>query len=181
MLEKRKIEEVLTYLEPGPVALVATSDCEKFNLMTITWTMASSFSQDLVITSGPWNMSFETILKTKECVVAIPPVSLLKTAVEIGMVSGRDVDTFRYFSLTPVKGEVVEAPLIRECLASIECTLTEHIERYGFLVLKARRLWVNPELSDRRICHAVSDGTFYADGERFDFRTLMEDKLPPGL
>ncbi len=181
MLEKRKIEEVLTYVEPGPVTLISTSDGGKCNLMTITWTMASSFSQDLVITSGPWNMSFETIIKTKECVVAIPPVSLLRTAVEIGMVSGRDVDKFKRFQLTPIKGEVVESPLIEECLASIECTLTEHIERYGFLVLKARRLWVNPALSDRRICHAVSDGTFYADGERFDFRSLMEDKLPPGL
>ncbi len=181
MLEKRKIEEVLTYIEPGPVTLVSTSDGKRNNLMTVTWTMASSFSQDLVITSGPWNLSFETILETRECVVAIPPASLLETAVGIGMVSGADVDKFERFSLTPVKGEVVSAPLVGECLASIECTLTEHIARYGFLVLKARRLWVNPDLEDRRICHAVSDGTFFADGERFDYRRLMEAKLPPGL
>lgn len=181
MLEKRRIEEVLTYIEPGPVVLVSTSDGKKNNLMTITWTMAASFSQDIVITTGPWNMSFQTILDTGECVVAIPPVSLLKTAVEIGMVSGADTDKFRLFHLTPVEGEVVKAPLVQECLASVECTLTEHIERYGFLVLKARRLWINSTISDRRICHAVADGRFYADGEMFDYRDIMEEKLPPGL
>ncbi len=35
--------------------------------------------------------------------------------------------------------------------------------------------------TDIRLLHAVGDGTFTADGERFDRRAAMRAKLPDGL
>ncbi len=175
------LEKALTYIEPGPVTLVTTADGGKNNVMTISWTTAIDFDGHIAIITGAWNKSFSTILKTGECVVCIPPAFLAETAVGIGMVSGADADKFERFGLTALPAKTVKAPLIGECMACLECKLVEYIESYGFLVLKVTRVVENENISDRRILHAVGDGTFYADGERYDLREKMKTKLPPGL
>lgn len=106
---------------------------------------------------------------------------MAETVVDIGMVSGEDTDKFRKFGLTALPAATVSAPLVKECLACLECEVENIVEPYGFVVMRVRRVWVNEEIADRRILHAVGDGTFCADGERFDLRKRMEAKLPPGL
>lgn len=180
MIEAR-IEEALTWIEPGPVTLIATRYGGRNNVMTISWTMAIDFDGHIVFTSGDWNYSFRAIRANRECVVCIPPASMAETVVDIGMVSGEDTDKFRKFALTALPAKTVSAPLVKECLACLECEVEDIVEPYGFVVMKVKRVWVNDEIEDRRILHAVGDGTFYADGERFDFRKRMEAKLPPGI
>ncbi len=180
-MKEVKKEKALTFIEPGPVVLVSTFDGKKNNIMTISWTMAIDFAQNIVITTGPWNHSFETILTTKECVVCIPTADMLETAVGIGMISGTEVDKFKKFGLTPLAAKYVQAPLIGECLACLECKLVEHIERYGFIILHVERVVINETSKDRRMIHAVGDGTFIIDGETINLREMMEEKLPPGL
>jgi len=48
--------------------------------------------------------------------------------------SGRDVNKFESFHLTPGKAERVSAPLIAECFANIECSVvdTRLVNRYNF-------------------------------------------------
>lgn len=175
------IQKALTFIEPGPVVLVTTADGDKKNVMTISWTMAIDFDQHIVLTTGRWNYSFEALMSTGECCVCIPPASMAKTAVGIGMVSGEDTDKFKKFNLTAVKGKIVKAPMIKECMACLECKVIDFIEKYGFVVLKVLRVVVNEDLEDRRILHAVGDGTFFADGEKIILRDEMKAKLPPKL
>jgi hypothetical protein len=40
---------------------------------------------------------------------------------------------------------------------------------------------VDPARKERRTIHAVGDGTFVADGRRYDRRKLMASKLPAGI
>ena len=180
-MKEVKIEEALTYIEPGPVTLITTFDGKRADVMTITWTMAADFDRHIVITTGDWNYSFSALRKYGECVVCIPNAAMAETAVAIGMVSGRDTDKFQKFPITPLPAEKVRPPLIKECLACIECKVEEIIEKYGFVVLKVLKVWVNEDISDRRMLHAVGDGTFFADGEKFVLRNQMKEKLPPGL
>jgi len=174
-------ERALTFIEPGPVVLVSTFDGKKNNVMTISWTMAIDFAQNIVITTGSWNYSFGTILATQECVICIPPANMLETVVRVGMVSGREVDKFKDFELTPLSAKYVKAPLIGECVACLECKVVEYIERYGFIILHVERVVVNETLKEYRMIHAVGDGTFVIDGEKANLRELMKEKLPPGL
>lgn len=58
---------------------------------------------------------------TKECVIAIPPLGLAPKIVEVGNCSGRDVDKFEAFGLTPVSARHVAPPLVAECFANLEC------------------------------------------------------------
>ena len=174
-------EKALTYIEPGPVVLVTTRDAERNNVMTISWTMAIDFEQHIVLTTGSWNHSFATMMDTGECVVCIPPASMLETAVRIGTVSGADVDKFEMFGLEALAAATVRAPLIAGCIACLECRVTDYIADYGFVVLHVTRVVEDPDCPDKRLIHAVGDGRFIADGETFDCRALMACKLPPGL
>lgn len=175
------VERALTYIEPGPVVLVTTSEGNRDNAMTISWTMAIDFDQHIVITTGGWNYSFGALMRTGECCVCIPPAEMARTVVGIGMVSGEDTDKFAQFGLTKVRAERVSAPLIGECMACLECRVVDYIEKYGFIVLKVLRVVENDEVADRRILHAVGDGMFFADGERINLREEMRGKLPPRL
>ena len=110
-------------LEPGPVVLVSTAGEGKPNIMTISWHMVLDFTPQFAFMTGTWNYSFEALMKNRECVIAIPTVDLAQKVVKIGACSGSDTDKFKKFELTPLKAKSVKAPLIKECLANIECHL----------------------------------------------------------
>ena len=179
MLKEYPLNRVFTLIEPGPALLVTTADGRRKNIMTITWSTAMSFSPTFGIVTGPWNCSFDTLMKTRECVVAIPGVDLIDKAIGVGTCSGADTDKFARFSLTPRKARTVGAPLVAECLYDLECRVADYVEDHGLVVLECLRAWENPDRAERRTFHAVGDGTFVADGERFDLRREMASKLPP--
>lgn len=175
------IEKAFMLLEPGPVILVTTNHNGKNNIMTISWHMVTDFTPKIALTTGPWNHSFQALMQTKECVLAIPTVDLKETVVNIGDCSGADVDKFEKFNLTPIEAESVQAPLIAECLACIECRVTDYIEAQDIFILQGLKAWMDSERTERRTFHANGDGTFVVDGETVNLRSLMEDKLPPGV
>jgi len=175
------IKKAFTLIEPGPVILVTTNDGKRNNIMTISWHMVNDFTPLIALTTGPWNHSFEALIKTKECVIAVPAVDLIEKVVRIGTVSGTEVDKFKEFGLTPLKAETVKAPLVAECLACLECHLIDFIEPYGILILEGKHAWIDRGRKECRTFHAVGDGTFVVDGETLDYRSLMEDKLPDGV
>jgi len=180
-LEELALGKVFTLIEQGPVLLVATKNGRRNNVMTITWSTVLDFAGNFAIVTGSWNHSYEALVKNRECVVAIPPATMLETAVDIGMCSGADTDKFRRFVLTAIKSREIKAPLIGECLANIECRVTDIIEKHGIFVLSAVKAWTNPAISDRRIAHAVGDGTFVIDGEHVNLRNRMAEKIPAGV
>jgi flavin reductase (DIM6/NTAB) family NADH-FMN oxidoreductase RutF len=180
-MKKLHLNKAFTLIEPGPVVLVTTTDGHKNNIMTITWTMVMDFTPRFAITTGPWNYSYAALCKTKQCVIAIPGVDLLDKVVGIGTCSGADIDKFDKFRLTSVKGRYVEAPLIKECLANIECVVVDIIGKHNIIVLDAVQAYTEPSRKEQRTLHAVGDGTFVVDGRRLDRKKMMKEKLPPGV
>jgi len=175
------LSKAFTLIEPGPVVLVTTHDGQRDNVMTITWTMALGFSASFAITTGPWNHSYAALQKTKECVIALPTVDMLDIAVGVGTCSGREVDKFEKFGLTHVQARHVRAPLIEQCLANIECQVTDIIEAHNIVVLQGVAVWFDSDRKEKRLLHAIGDGTFVADGRKFDRKKMMRSKLPNGL
>jgi flavin reductase (DIM6/NTAB) family NADH-FMN oxidoreductase RutF len=176
-----KPSRIFTLMEPGPVVLMATSDGKKNNVMTISWTMVVDFTPQFAITTGEWNYSFKALRKTGECVIAIPTVDMLDKVVGIGTCSGADTDKFSKFKLTPLPAKVVKAPLIKECMANIECKVVDIIRRHNIVVLEAVAAHFDPGRKETRTVHAVGDGTFIVDGRRLDRRKLMTSKVPVGM
>lgn len=96
--------------------------------------------------------------------LAVPTIDLMEKAVSIGDCSGTKVDKFKKFGLTPLPARDVKAPLISECLACIECRVTDYLEPQSIFVLDGRRAWIDNERKERRTFHASGDGTFVVDG-----------------
>jgi len=175
------LSRAFTLIEPGPVVLVTTQDEGRANIMTISWSMVLDFQPLFAIATGAWNHSYEALRRTRECVIAIPGADLLDTVVGIGTCSGSDTEKFSAFNLTPLPATRVAAPLIGECLANIECRVIDIIEAHNIVVLEGIAVHRNASRSEQRTLHAVGDGTFVADGDRFDRKKAMRSKLPEGL
>jgi flavin reductase (DIM6/NTAB) family NADH-FMN oxidoreductase RutF len=172
------LEKAFLYIEPGPVVLITTFDGNKNNIMTISWTMVKDFDAQFLFLTGSWNYSYNALIKNKECVIAIPTMELAKTVVKIGSCSGIDTDKFEKFKMTPLKAEKIKAPLIKECYVNIECKITDYIERHNIFVVKGVNAWRDSGKKEKRLIHAIGDGTFVGDGEKLNYRRLMKDKLP---
>jgi flavin reductase (DIM6/NTAB) family NADH-FMN oxidoreductase RutF len=163
------------------VVLVTTRDGKKDNIMTISWTMVVDFTPIFAITTGEWNHSFAALRKNRECVIAIPTIDMLDELVGIGTCSGSDTDKFAKFRLTPERGKIVRPPLIKECLANIECRVIEIVKRHNIVVLEAVAACIDKARKEKRTVHAVGDGTFIVDGRRIDRRKAMASKIPRGV
>jgi flavin reductase (DIM6/NTAB) family NADH-FMN oxidoreductase RutF len=180
-MRQLKLNRAFKLIEPGPVVLVTTHDGRKNNVMTISWTMVVDFTPVFAITTGEWNYSFAALRKHRECVIAVPTVDLLDEVVGIGTCSGAATDKFARFKLTPVRGKVVKAPLIKECLANIECRVIDIVKKHDIVVLEGVAAHVDSARKERRTVHAVGDGTFVVDGRRLNRRKMMTSKIPQGV
>jgi flavin reductase (DIM6/NTAB) family NADH-FMN oxidoreductase RutF len=179
-MQKLPLEKAFLYVEPGPVVLISTFDGQKNNVMTISWTMVKDFDAQFCIITGEWNYSYKALVKSRECVMAIPAANIAKKAVQIGGCSGQDADKFKKFGLTPLKAGLVKAPLIKECRVNIECKITDYIKKHGIFILQGINAWINKK-SDSRLFHAVGNGTFTVDGKKLNYRKIMKNKLPAGV
>ncbi len=168
MLKPLPLSEVYTLLEPGPVVFLATSHRGRANLMTLSWHMMMAFTPPRVacLVSGA-NHSFSALRKTRECVIAIPSADLARVVVGVGNCSGRDVDKFAAFGLTPRPARRVAAPLVAECFANLECRVvdTRFVPRYDLFVLEVVQAWKAPGRRRPRTLHHQGWGCFAVDGE----------------
>jgi flavin reductase (DIM6/NTAB) family NADH-FMN oxidoreductase RutF len=180
-LREMALEKAFMLIEPGPVVLVTTNAHGRNNIMTISWHMVTDFTPTIALTTGPWNYSFHALREGMECVLAIPTIDLAEKVVGIGDCSGATVDKFAAFGLTPLPAAAVKAPLIAECLACLECRVTDYWEAQDIFILRGVRAWLDDERQERRTFHANGDGTFVVDGETINLRALMADKVPPGV
>jgi flavin reductase (DIM6/NTAB) family NADH-FMN oxidoreductase RutF len=163
-------------LEAGPVVLVTTQADGKPNVMTMGFHMMVEHPSLIGATIGPWDYSYQALANTGECVLAISTVDLAEAVVDIGNCSGRDVDKFARFGLTPASGTAVAAPLIEECVANIECRVadTALVDRYNLWFLDPVAVWTDPDRDERRTLHHRGDGTFTVDSDAvLDLRDRM--------
>jgi flavin reductase (DIM6/NTAB) family NADH-FMN oxidoreductase RutF len=162
------LANVYKLLEPGPVVMVATARKGRANVMTMSWLTMMEFTPPLVgaVISGN-NYSFDALVKTRECVIGIPTADLARTVVKVGSVSGAKIDKFTKFGLTPLPAAKVQAPLIAECYANLECRVYDSrlVNKYNFFVLEVVKAWIDPAQKDPRTLHHRGRGLFAIDGE----------------
>ena len=99
----------------------------------------------------------------------------------MGTCAGTDTDKFAKFRLTTERAKVVKGPLIKECLASIECKVIDIVAKHSIVVLEGVAAHIDPARKEKRTVHAVGDGTFIVDGRRIDRRKMMGSRMPVGI
>jgi flavin reductase (DIM6/NTAB) family NADH-FMN oxidoreductase RutF len=179
MFSKLSLSKVCQVLEPGPIALVVTHDGTKANIMTMGFHMMVRHNPPLICCGiGPWDHSLKALSKTKQCVVAIPGVDLLEKVVDIGNCSGGKpemVDKFRAFDFTAIDAQRVDVPLIKECIANLECRVvdTRLGQKYNMYIMEVLAAWRDLENPEQRMAHHRGNGIFTVDGTVMDLSERM--------
>ncbi len=102
MKKSYPLSKVYGLLEPGPVVLVTTARKGRANVMTLSWLTMMDFEPPLIgMVLSDRNYSFAALKATKQCVINIPTVELARKVVAVGNSSGRRLDKFATFGLTP--------------------------------------------------------------------------------
>ncbi len=163
-------------LEAGPIVMVTTFYKGRANIMTMGFHMMIQHAPPLIgCVIGPWDHSYSAIKATGECVIAVPTLDLARQVVDIGNCSGDQVDKFQEFGLTMAPAREVQAPLVKECLANVECRVADAdlVDKYNLFILEAVAIWIDDERKERRTLHHNGDGTFAVDGETVNLRDRM--------
>lgn len=168
---------VYRLLEPGPVVLVTTANKEKFNIMTMSWHTMMDFEPPIVgCVISNRNHTFNFLKATKECVINIPTVNLASQVVACGNASGRKIDKFTAFNLTPVSASYVQAPLIEECYSNLECKVVDMkmVTKYNFFILEVIKAWITPSKTHPQTIHHLGKGVFMVGGQTIKLPSKMK-------
>jgi flavin reductase (DIM6/NTAB) family NADH-FMN oxidoreductase RutF len=171
------LSKVYGLLEPGPVVLLTTSAQGRADVMTLSWHTMMEFEPPLVgVVVSAQDYSFELLTASGECAINIPTVELAEQVVGCGNTSGREVDKFATFGLTATAASLVQAPLIKECYASLECRVadTRLAGEYNFFVLEVLKARVDRSVAHPRTLHHRGWGAFMVAGETITLPSAMK-------
>jgi flavin reductase (DIM6/NTAB) family NADH-FMN oxidoreductase RutF len=166
------LSRVHRLLGSGPVVMVTTAGAGRPNVMSMAWHTMMDFDPPLIgCVIDRRSLTFGTLTVTKECVINIPTVELAAKVMGCGRTSGRRIDKFKIFGLTPLPAAKVAPPLIRECYANVECTVVDtRLEarmaaKYNFFILKAVKAWIDRGTKKPVTLHHLGGRTFMAAGK----------------
>jgi flavin reductase (DIM6/NTAB) family NADH-FMN oxidoreductase RutF len=175
-MKELSLGKVYQMIEPGPVVMLTTSHKGRADIMTMSWHMMVDFEPPLIAcVVSEADYSFAALRATGECVIAIPAVGLAPKVVKVGNTSGRDIDKFAAFGLTKLPAEQVQAPLVKECFANIECKVTDTrlVNRYNLFILEGVKAWIDPKQRSPKTIHHHGYGTFVVDGKTIKLKSKM--------
>ena len=170
------LSKVYQLIEPGPVVLLTTAHNGRANVMTMSWHMMVEFEPPrIACVVSNRNHSYAALRTTKECVIAIPARKLASRVVKVGNSSGRDIDKFKAFELTPAPAARVKPPLVKECFANLECKVTDtrFVNAYGLFILEVLQAWTDPTQKNPKTIHHRGYGTFAVDGKTINLKSKM--------
>lgn len=167
-----------TLIYPLPAVLVSCGDSpENFNVITISWVGTICTNPAMCyISVRPERHSYDLIKNLGEFVINLTTEDMAFATDWCGVKSGKDVNKFEAMGLTPVMGEMVKAPIIKESPLCIECRVKEIVKLGSHdmfiaevLNVQANKKFIDPEtdtfkLSDARLI-AYSHGHYYKLGE----------------
>lgn len=120
--------DYLKYFWPIRQYLVTCGRNEQVNIIAVSFCMPVSKEPPMVTCAIDKMMySCEIIEQTQEFVVNVPPLELQRHIYYCGSHSGRDVNKFKETGLTPLPARYIRTPIIAECVAHMECRITQSV------------------------------------------------------
>lgn len=173
-------------LNHGPTVLVSTAHGEQRNVMAAAWNMALDFDPPKIA------MVLDKNTYTRELVVAsgsfainVPCRAQAEMVMTVGSSSGRELlgkkvdNKFDAFELPNFAASRIAAPLLRGCVAWLECKLIPepHIQStYDLYLAEVVAAWADERVfsdghwhfeghDDMRTLHHVAGGNFFTVGD----------------
>lgn len=123
---------------PVPAALIVGGNRDNADIATIAWVgMLSSTPPVIGISMDKRRHTLELIRSTKGFTVNIPGADYYREVDYCGLVSGKDVDKFSTAGFTPISGNRINTPIIKECPFNLECNVIQEIQLGEYVLLMA--------------------------------------------
>ena len=171
-----------TMIYPLPAAMVSCgSEPKDYNIITVSWIGTICSDPPMCyISVRKSRHSHKLIMENKCFVINLTTEELLKATDWCGVKSGKDYNKFKEMKLTPIKGEIVNAPMIAQSPLCIECEVVE-VKELGshdmFIAnvvnVSADETFINPKTDtlelNRANLLAYSHGKYYGLGKQLGF------------
>jgi len=120
--------DYLKYFWPMRHYLVSCGCGERANIITVGFCMPVSKDPPMIACAiGQKMYSSELIQQTPEFVINVPTQEMNRQIYYCGFHSGRDVNKFKETGLTPHPSRNISPPVIRECVAHMECRVEQSL------------------------------------------------------
>ena len=143
-----------TMVNPVPVVMVSCGEKEEeYNIITIAWTgIVNSEPPMTYISVRKSRHSHSIIEKSGEFVINLCTEDLAWKTDYCGVKSGRDMNKFKDQDLTPVPGQLVKCPMIKESPVNIECRVHEilHYPSHDMFVAEILTVHVDESLLNEK-------------------------------
>jgi flavin reductase (DIM6/NTAB) family NADH-FMN oxidoreductase RutF len=115
---------------PSPALIIGTYGIDgKPNMMYAAWGgIAVSKPPCVSVSLREATLTHGNIGRTEAFTVNFPSEKYFRAADFVGIVSGKSHDKFKEARLTPVKSELVDAPIVNEFPYALECKLINRVE-----------------------------------------------------
>ncbi|MCM2465338.1 flavin reductase family protein [Methanoculleus oceani] len=145
-----------TLLYPHPDLIIGTYGTDgRPDVMVAAWGgICSSSPPAVAVSVQKARQTYENLIERREFTISIPSADYVKEADYFGIVSGRDTDKFAATNLTPVKGDLVDAPYVGEFPVVLECRLLQTVE-----------IGVHTQFIGEILDVKVDEGVFGEDGK----------------
>ena len=177
-----ELSKAYRLMNHGPTVIVTSHHGGRSNIMSAAWSMPLDFDPPKVaVVIDKSTFTRGLIEASGEFVLNIPSRELARLTVDVGSVSGAEVDKFAAHGIATFAGAKVAAPLVEGCLGWLECRLIPepHIQQaYDLFLGEVVAAWADPDVFDgahwtmeaggKRSIHYVAGGHFFETGDAFD-------------
>jgi flavin reductase (DIM6/NTAB) family NADH-FMN oxidoreductase RutF len=181
MKKEVELNKAKWLVEPGCVVMVTSGTMERPNVMTFSWqTPVNSADPCLILLAiSHIRYSYELMKQNRELVINVPGQELLEHTHRVGQGTGRGRDRFKESGLTPVAAQMVQPPLIRECVAHLECRVVQvfEMQTHDLLICEVVRAVADTDLFDGRWIPEKFHTLHYLGGNKYG---LMNETVAAG-
>lgn len=164
-----------TMIYPLPAILVSCgSNEEEYNLLTVSWVGTICTNPAMCyISVRPERHSYPIIKKNMEFVLNLTTKDMAFATDWCGVRSGKDYNKFKEMKLTPEKGKVVSAPVVKESPLNIECRVKEIISlgSHDMFIAEVVNVKADSKLIDKetgKLMLAESNPLVYVHGAYYE-------------
>lgn len=164
----------------GPVSIVTSAFGGKQNIMSASWTMPVDFSPARVAVVIDKNtLTRELVDASGEFALQFPMRKIAKLTLDVGSVSGRELDKFSDYKINTFAAQKISVPLVHDCIAWLECkVIPQGAEKMDVIIGEVITAYADSEQfidgrwhfssdSQKRSIHYMAGGEFYMTGESF--------------
>ncbi len=112
----------------APVVIVGVTAGKRRNIMSAAWVSPVSFAPPIVMVSiSPRRYTHDLLLEAKEFTLSILTDQQRQLSTTAGVSTGREKDKLKLDIFKTEEGRKVNAPLIKDSRAVLECKLIKHL------------------------------------------------------